>query len=80
VPRSSKAWTIASIAARLMAGELLSNFRCGLCPFRNPMDVLPLGDAFTADPDTPWFSVKRPMPFARYDVDTISRTGNAIYR
>ncbi|MCA1776284.1 MAG: carbamoyl-phosphate synthase large subunit [Loktanella sp.] len=67
---------IASIAARLMAGEPLSNF-----PLRepypetdNPMDVLPLGDAFTlADPKTPWFSVKEAvLPFARFPgVDTI---------
>ena len=67
---------IASIAARLMAGEPLSNF-----PLRDPypanadpMDVLPLGDAFTlADPNTPWFSVKEAvLPFARFPgVDTI---------
>ena len=67
---------IASIAARLMAGEPLSNF-----PHRppydltaDPMEVLPLGDAFTlADPKTPWFSVKEAvMPFARFPgVDTI---------
>ncbi len=67
---------IASIAARLMAGEPLSNF-----PLReaypandNPMDVLPMGDAFTlADPNTPWFSVKEAvLPFARFPgVDTI---------
>jgi carbamoyl-phosphate synthase large subunit len=67
---------IASIAARLMAGEPLSNF-----PLRepypetdNPMDVLPLGDAFTlANPKTPWFSVKEAvLPFARFPgVDTI---------
>ncbi len=67
---------IASIAARLMAGEPLSNF-----PLRppypvtdNPMEILPLGDAFTlADPKTPWFSVKEAvLPFARFPgVDTI---------
>jgi carbamoyl-phosphate synthase large subunit len=67
---------IASIAARLMAGEPLSNF-----PLRDPypantdpMEVLPLGDAFTlADPKTPWYSVKEAvLPFARFPgVDTI---------
>ncbi|MDX8347570.1 carbamoyl-phosphate synthase large subunit [Cognatiyoonia sp. IB215446] len=67
---------IASIAARLMAGEPLSNF-----PLRdpypvtdNPMEILPLGDAFTlANPNTPWFSVKEAvLPFARFPgVDTI---------
>ena len=67
---------IASIAARLMAGEPLSNF-----PLRepyphadDPMTVLPMGDAFTlADPHTPWFSVKEAvLPFARFPgVDTI---------
>ncbi len=67
---------IASIAARLMAGEPLSNFpmREPYPPSDNPMDVLPLGDAFTlADPNTPWFSVKEAvMPFARFPgVDTI---------
>ncbi|MFQ1700200.1 carbamoyl-phosphate synthase large subunit [Loktanella agnita] len=67
---------IASIAARLMAGEPLSNFplRDPYPPADNPMDVLPLGDAFTlADPKTPWFSVKEAvLPFARFPgVDTI---------
>ena len=67
---------IASIAARLMAGEPLANF-----PLRDPypqdidpMAVLPIGDAFTlADPNTPWFSVKEAvLPFARFPgVDTI---------
>ena len=67
---------IASIAARLMAGEPLSNF-----PLRDPypentdpMAALPLGDPFTlADPKTPWFSVKEAvMPFNRFPgVDTI---------
>ncbi|XDA99197.1 carbamoyl-phosphate synthase large subunit [Sulfitobacter sp. LCG007] len=67
---------IASIAARLMAGEPLSNF-----PLRPPYDasaayedVLPLGDPMTlADPDMPWFSVKEAvMPFNRFPgVDTI---------
>ena len=67
---------IASIAARLMAGEPLSNFplRPPYPETENPMDVLPLGDAFTlADPKTPWFSVKEAvLPFARFPgVDTI---------
>ncbi|PJI92596.1 carbamoyl-phosphate synthase large subunit [Yoonia maricola] len=67
---------IASIAARLMAGEPLSNFplREPYPETENPMDVLPLGDAFTlADPHTPWFSVKEAvLPFARFPgVDTI---------
>ncbi|AZV79199.1 carbamoyl-phosphate synthase large subunit [Parasedimentitalea marina] len=67
---------IASIAARVMAGEPLSNF-----PLREPYkadakydDVLPLGDAMTlADPNMPWFSVKEAvLPFARFPgVDTI---------
>jgi carbamoyl-phosphate synthase large subunit len=67
---------IASIAARLMAGEPLSNF-----PMRPPYpagvgpdDPLPLADPLTlADPQTPWFSVKEAvMPFARFPgVDTL---------
>ena len=66
---------IASIAARLMAGEPLSNF-----PLRAPyQDVsygtsLPYADPMTlADPNMPWFSVKEAvMPFARFPgVDTI---------
>jgi carbamoyl-phosphate synthase large subunit len=61
---------IASIAARLMAGEKLSNF-----PDRAPYDagvgpdsVLPLADPMTlANPITPWFSVKEAvLPFARF--------------
>ncbi|WP_368344700.1 carbamoyl-phosphate synthase large subunit [Pelagovum sp. HNIBRBA483] len=67
---------IASIAARLMAGEPLSNFplRPAYPEADDPMDVLPLGNPFTlADPNTPWFSVKEAvMPFARFPgVDTI---------
>ena len=67
---------IASIAARLMAGEPLSNFplREPYPPAADPMDVLPLGNPFTlADPRTPWFSVKEAvMPFNRFPgVDTI---------
>ena len=67
---------IASISARVMAGEPLSNF-----PMRAPYavdagynDVLPLGDPMTlADPNMPWFSVKEAvLPFARFPgVDTI---------
>ncbi len=67
---------IASIAARLMAGEPLSNF-----PLREPYptDLDPMAtvaqpDPFTlADPKTPWFSVKEAvLPFARFPgVDTI---------
>ena len=61
---------IASIAARLMAGEPLSNF-----PMRAPYEAgvgpdtdLPLADPDTlADPITPWFSVKEAvLPFARF--------------
>jgi carbamoyl-phosphate synthase large subunit len=61
---------IASIAARLMAGEPLSNF-----PMRAPYPAgvgpdspLPLADPLTlADPNTPWFSVKEAvLPFARF--------------
>ena len=67
---------IASIAARVMAGEPLTNF-----PQRPPYDaetsyeaVLPLGDPMTlANPNMPWFSVKEAvLPFARFPgVDTI---------
>ena len=67
---------VAAIAARLMAGESLSNFphRAPYAPSDDPMDVMPLGNPFTlADPKTPWFSVKEAvMPFARFPgVDTI---------
>jgi carbamoyl-phosphate synthase large subunit len=67
---------IASIAARLMAGEPLSNF-----PHRAPIDAdvkptepMPMGDPLTlANPQTPWFSVKEAvLPFARFPgVDTL---------
>ncbi|WP_428928277.1 carbamoyl-phosphate synthase large subunit [Marinibacterium sp. SX1] len=66
---------IASIAARVMAGEPLTTF-----PLRAPYaDVdydtnLPLADPMTlADPNMPWFSVKEAvLPFARFPgVDTI---------
>ena len=67
---------VAAIAARLMAGEPLSNFpmRPPYAVVEDPMDVMPLGDAFTlADPITPWFSVKEAvLPFNRFPgVDTI---------
>ncbi|MFK7753986.1 MAG: carbamoyl-phosphate synthase large subunit, partial [Sedimentitalea sp.] len=67
---------IASIAARIMAGEKLADF-----PQRAPYkadahydEVLPLGDPMSlADPMMPWFSVKEAvLPFARFPgVDTI---------
>ena len=66
---------IASIAARLMAGEPLSSF-----PKREPYrdvsydEQIPSADPMTlADPMLPWFSVKEAvMPFARFPgVDTI---------
>ncbi len=66
---------IASIAARVMAGEPLSNF-----PERPPYKEsdydadVPMADMMTlADPDMPWFSVKEAvLPFARFPgVDTI---------
>ncbi len=67
---------IASIAARIMAGEKLSAF-----PLRAPYPenadydtALPLADPMTlADPNMPWFSVKEAvLPFARFPgVDTI---------
>ena len=66
---------IASIAARLMAGEPLENF-----PLRpaNPADAKPgtlptANPMMLADPQMPWFSVKEAvLPFARFPgVDTI---------
>jgi carbamoyl-phosphate synthase large subunit len=67
---------IASIAARIMAGEPLSNFpkRPAYPEQASYDDVLPLGDPMTlADPNMPWFSVKEAvMPFARFPgVDTL---------
>jgi len=67
---------IASIAARLMAGEPLSNFplRAPYPPGASPDDALPLADPMTlADPNMPWFSVKEAvLPFARFPgVDTL---------
>ena len=67
---------IASIAARLMAGEPMSNF-LARAPYPagvGPEDDLPFADPMTlADPNTPWFSVKEAvMPFARFPgVDTL---------
>ncbi len=63
---------IASIAARVMAGEKLADF-----PKRPPyktVDDTKIADQMTlADPNMPWFSVKEAvLPFARFPgVDTI---------
>ena len=61
---------IASIAARLMAGEPLSNFpeRAPYPAGVGPDSALPLADPNTlANPITPWFSVKEAvLPFARF--------------
>ena len=61
---------IASIAARLMAGEPLSAFplRAPYAADVGPDSPLPLADPLTlADPQTPWFSVKEAvLPFARF--------------
>ena len=67
---------IASIAARLMAGEPMSNFpaRAPYPEGVGPEDDLPFADPMTlADPNTPWFSVKEAvLPFARFPgVDTL---------
>ncbi len=67
---------IASIAARLMAGEKLADFplRAPYPQGADPDDTLPLADPMTlADPDMPWFSVKESvLPFARFPgVDTL---------
>ncbi len=67
---------IASIAARLMAGEPLSNFpeRAAYPEDVGPETPLPFADPLTlADPNTPWFSVKEAvLPFARFPgVDTL---------
>ena len=67
---------IASIAARVMAGEKLAAFP-QRPPYQQDADydtVLPLADPMTlADPNMPWFSVKEAvLPFARFPgVDTI---------
>ncbi len=61
---------IAAIAARVMAGEPLSNFplRAPYPQGVGPDTPLPLMDPNTlADPQTPWFSVKEAvLPFARF--------------
>ncbi|RRH78543.1 carbamoyl-phosphate synthase large subunit [Falsigemmobacter faecalis] len=61
---------IASIAARLMAGEPLTNFplRAPYAADVGPDTPLPLADPMTlADPKTPWYSVKEAvLPFARF--------------
>ncbi|WOI57429.1 carbamoyl-phosphate synthase large subunit [Palleronia sp. LCG004] len=67
---------IASIAARLMAGEKLADF-----PHRDPYpegtgpgETVPIADPLTlANPAMPWFSVKESvLPFARFPgVDTL---------
>ncbi|MDN5568988.1 MAG: carbamoyl-phosphate synthase large subunit, partial [Paracoccus sp. (in: a-proteobacteria)] len=67
---------IASIAARLMAGEPMSNFptRAPYPAGVGPETDLPFADPMTlADPITPWFSVKEAvLPFARFPgVDTL---------
>ncbi|MFK7941258.1 MAG: carbamoyl-phosphate synthase large subunit [Roseovarius sp.] len=66
---------IASIAARLMAGEPMSTFaHRGPYPTDAKPGTLPMADQMTlADPAMPWFSVKEAvMPFARFPgVDTI---------
>ncbi|WP_319825631.1 carbamoyl-phosphate synthase large subunit [Thalassovita sp.] len=66
---------IASIAARLMAGEPMSNFplRADYQKDAQPGTV-PMADPMTlANPNMPWFSVKEAvLPFARFPgVDTI---------
>ena len=67
---------IASIAARLMAGEPMANFplRAPYPAGVGPDSTLPLANPMTlADPITPWFSVKEAvLPFARFPgVDTL---------
>ena len=66
---------IVSIAARIMAGETLDNFKkresYGSVSYN---ETIPLADPMSlADPMLPWFSVKEAvMPFARFPgVDTI---------
>ncbi|SHK15995.1 carbamoyl-phosphate synthase large subunit [Shimia gijangensis] len=67
---------IAAIAARLMAGEPLTNFPAR-APYEEGADIStpqPIADQMTlADPIMPWFSVKEAvMPFDRFPgVDTI---------
>jgi carbamoyl-phosphate synthase large subunit len=66
---------IASIAARLMAGEPMESFPLrGAYPEDARPGTQPMADPLTlADPDMPWFSVKEAvLPFARFPgVDTI---------
>ncbi|PIE08415.1 MAG: carbamoyl phosphate synthase large subunit [Rhodobacterales bacterium] len=67
---------IASIAARLMAGEPMANFpERAAYPEGTAYDQpIPMADPLTlCDPDVPWFSVKEAvLPFARFPgVDTI---------
>ncbi|TWI29463.1 carbamoyl-phosphate synthase large subunit [Paracoccus sulfuroxidans] len=67
---------IASIAARLMAGEPMQAFpaRAPYPAGVGPDDPLPFADPMTlADPNTPWYSVKEAvLPFARFPgVDTL---------
>ncbi|EKE44228.1 carbamoyl phosphate synthase large subunit [Oceaniovalibus guishaninsula JLT2003] len=67
---------IASIAARIMAGEKLADFpqRPPYPAGTGPDDTLPYADPMTlADPAMPWFSVKESvLPFARFPgVDTL---------
>ncbi|MRU16225.1 carbamoyl-phosphate synthase large subunit [Roseovarius sp. A21] len=66
---------IASIAARLMAGEKMDAFpHRGAYPEGAMPGSLPMADQMTlADPNMPWFSVKEAvLPFARFPgVDTI---------
>ncbi len=67
---------IAAIAARVMAGEPLSNFpkRAPYPPDAAQGDPEPIGDPMRlADPNMPWFSVKEAvLPFARFPgVDTL---------
>ncbi len=63
---------IASIAARVMAGEKLSNFPMRP-PYQDGQDTKIADQMTLADPDMPWFSVKEAvLPFARFPgVDTI---------
>ncbi|WP_170429676.1 carbamoyl-phosphate synthase large subunit [Ruegeria arenilitoris] len=63
---------IASIAARVMAGEQLSNFPMRP-PYQEGKDTKIADQMTLADPDMPWFSVKEAvLPFARFPgVDTI---------
>ncbi|MBE1284247.1 MAG: carbamoyl-phosphate synthase large subunit [Rhodobacteraceae bacterium] len=63
---------IASIAARVMAGEKLSSFPMRP-PYQEGQDTQIADPMTLADPNMPWFSVKEAvLPFARFPgVDTI---------